>query len=137
MAKAFLVFSVVRSVLGLPHHVLLFHQCALEFKSMSQRVERGFVFCSRQLLNVVKLRDATRGDLFPSAEMVISMSREFGVPLTAEDFGGTIRFSSSFFLLPSSFFLLPSSFLPSFFFFDFHPGLPPHRVPLYSQHEMN
>ena len=35
-----------------------------------------------------KLRDAWRGDLFPSAEAVVSMSREFGVPMTAEDFEG-------------------------------------------------
>lgn len=41
-----------------------------------------------QMLKLTKLRDVTRNDLFPSADMVISMSREFGVPLTAEDFGG-------------------------------------------------
>ncbi|KAL9960808.1 hypothetical protein ACROYT_G034311 [Oculina patagonica] len=40
-----------------------------------------------QMLKVTKLREVTRNDLFPSADMVISMSREFGVPLTAEDFG--------------------------------------------------
>ncbi|XP_032228067.2 uncharacterized protein LOC5503934 [Nematostella vectensis] len=40
-----------------------------------------------KMLRVTKLREATRSDLFPSADMVISMSREFGVPLTAEDFG--------------------------------------------------
>ncbi|ESO89848.1 hypothetical protein LOTGIDRAFT_124357 [Lottia gigantea] len=40
----------------------------------------------QQLSNTEKLRDATRNDLFPTAEMIISMSREFGVPFTAEDF---------------------------------------------------
>lgn len=40
-----------------------------------------------QILKVTKLREVTRNDLFPSADMVVSMSREFGVPLTAEDFG--------------------------------------------------
>ena len=40
------------------------------------------------MLKVTKLREVTRNDLFPSADMVVSMSREFGVPLTAEDFGG-------------------------------------------------
>ena len=41
-----------------------------------------------QMLRVTKLREVTRNDLFPSADMIVSMSREFGVPLTAEDFGG-------------------------------------------------
>lgn len=40
-----------------------------------------------QMLRVTKLREVTRNDLFPSADMIVSMSREFGVPLTAEDFG--------------------------------------------------
>ncbi|KAK6176744.1 hypothetical protein SNE40_014985 [Patella caerulea] len=39
-----------------------------------------------QLSTIDKLRDAVRNDLFPTSEMVISMSREFGVPFTAEDF---------------------------------------------------
>lgn len=43
-----------------------------------------------QLLKVTKLREVTRNDLFPSADMVVSMSREFGVPLTAEDFGESV-----------------------------------------------
>ena len=42
------------------------------------------------MLKLTKLREVTRNDLFPSADMVVSMSREFGVPLTAEDFGGKI-----------------------------------------------
>lgn len=40
-----------------------------------------------QVLKLSKLREVYRNDLFPSAEMIVSMSREFGVPLTAEDFG--------------------------------------------------
>lgn len=46
------------------------------------------------MLKVTKLREVTRNDLFPSADMVISMSREFGVPLTAEDFGGELYISN-------------------------------------------
>ncbi|XP_022081512.1 uncharacterized protein LOC110974284 [Acanthaster planci] len=32
------------------------------------------------------LRNAARNDLFPSAEMIVSLSKEFGVPLTTVDF---------------------------------------------------
>ena len=35
-----------------------------------------------------KLRDAVRNDVFPTSEMIISMSKEFGVPLTEEDYEG-------------------------------------------------
>lgn len=31
------------------------------------------------------MRSAARNDLFPTSDEVISMSREFGVPLTADD----------------------------------------------------
>lgn len=44
------------------------------------------------MLKLKKLREVTRNDLFPSADMVVTMSREFGVPLTAEDFGGEVLF---------------------------------------------
>ena len=44
------------------------------------------------MLKLTKLREVSRNDLFPSADMVVSMSREFGVPLTAEDFGGVLFF---------------------------------------------
>jgi len=37
------------------------------------------------------MRDVVRNDLFPSAEMVVSMSKEFGVPLTAQDYEGKIH----------------------------------------------
>ncbi|XP_048243138.1 uncharacterized protein LOC124146111 isoform X2 [Haliotis rufescens] len=39
-----------------------------------------------QLCRLKKFRDAIRNSLFPTADMVISMSREFGVPFTSEDF---------------------------------------------------
>ncbi|KAF6032794.1 KIAA1257 [Bugula neritina] len=38
-----------------------------------------------QLVNCTNLKAAGRNDLFPTSDEVISMSREFGVPLTAED----------------------------------------------------
>ena len=28
--------------------------------------------------------------MFPTSEMILSVSREFGIPLTAEDFGGEL-----------------------------------------------
>ena len=36
------------------------------------------------------MRNATRNDLFPTAEMIVSLSKEFGVPLTAADFEGKV-----------------------------------------------
>ncbi|XP_077982883.1 uncharacterized protein LOC144437742 [Glandiceps talaboti] len=39
-----------------------------------------------QITQMKKLRDVTRNDLFPTAEMILSLSREFGVPLTTADF---------------------------------------------------
>ena len=38
------------------------------------------------MLKLHKLRDVVFSQLFPTSEMVISMSREFGIPLTYEDF---------------------------------------------------
>ncbi|XP_064632936.1 uncharacterized protein LOC135491169 isoform X2 [Lineus longissimus] len=39
-----------------------------------------------ELIATTKLRHAISNDLFPTAGMVVSMSREFGVPLTSDDF---------------------------------------------------
>ena len=39
-------------------------------------------------MNSNVMKDVVRNSLFPSADMVISMSREFGVPITQEDFDG-------------------------------------------------
>nr|XP_022302036.1 uncharacterized protein LOC111110021 isoform X1 [Crassostrea virginica]XP_022302037.1 uncharacterized protein LOC111110021 isoform X1 [Crassostrea virginica]XP_022302039.1 uncharacterized protein LOC111110021 isoform X1 [Crassostrea virginica] len=39
-----------------------------------------------QVMNSNVMKDVVRNSLFPSADMVISMSREFGVPITQEDF---------------------------------------------------
>lgn len=36
------------------------------------------------------MKNVVRNGLFPTADMVISMSKEFGVPLTQEDFEGKI-----------------------------------------------
>lgn len=45
-------------------------------------------FCPQQLINSNVMKDVVRNSLFPTADMVISMSREFGVPITQEDFDG-------------------------------------------------
>ncbi|XP_063952895.1 uncharacterized protein LOC129255695 [Lytechinus pictus] len=39
-----------------------------------------------QLVNQDKLRNVSKNDLYPSAESIVSLSREFGVPLTTADF---------------------------------------------------
>ena len=36
-----------------------------------------------------RLRDAVKNVLFPTAEMIVSLSKEFGVPLTEKDFEGS------------------------------------------------
>ena len=38
------------------------------------------------------MKDIVRNCLIPTADMVISMSKEFGVPLTQEDFEGNIQY---------------------------------------------
>ena len=38
-----------------------------------------------------KMTDVVRNELFPTADMVVSMSREFGVPFTQKDFEGSKR----------------------------------------------
>ena len=40
------------------------------------------------MTKVKNVKDAVRTELFPTAEMVVSMSKEFGVPFTAQDFEG-------------------------------------------------
>jgi hypothetical protein len=44
-----------------------------------------------KMIKIDRLRDATRCNFFPSAEMVVSMSREFGAPLTAEEIESKMR----------------------------------------------
>eukprot|EP00794_Sanderia_malayensis_P005993 gene5993-6689_t len=39
-----------------------------------------------ELRKSTKLRDVIRNELFPSAEMIASLSKEFGIPLTSDDF---------------------------------------------------
>lgn len=36
------------------------------------------------------MKDVVKNDIFLTADMVVSMSKEFGVPFTAEDFEGTL-----------------------------------------------
>ena len=52
----------------------------------AQHHEHEFCVIFIQVLKVKKLRDVVFSNLFPTAEMVISMSREFGIPLTYDDF---------------------------------------------------
>ncbi|RUS70710.1 hypothetical protein EGW08_021530 [Elysia chlorotica] len=39
-----------------------------------------------QVTRTQKMKDVVRNELFPTAEMIVSMSREFGVPFTQKDF---------------------------------------------------
>ncbi|GFS25099.1 hypothetical protein ElyMa_003432800 [Elysia marginata] len=39
-----------------------------------------------QVARTHKMKDVVRNELFPTAEMIVSMSREFGVPFTQKDF---------------------------------------------------
>ena len=41
-----------------------------------------------QLSRTHSLRSALRSDLFPSAEMILCLSREYGIPITIDDFTG-------------------------------------------------
>lgn len=43
---------------------------------------------NKQLTKSKGVKDAVRNELFPTADMVVSMSKEFGVPFTTEDFEG-------------------------------------------------
>ena len=45
-----------------------------------------------QLTNCKRLRDAIRNELFPTDEMIASLGREFGIPLTTEDLEGITLF---------------------------------------------
>ena len=36
------------------------------------------------------MTDVVRNELFPTADMIVSMSREFGVPFTQKDFEGKL-----------------------------------------------
>jgi len=46
------------------------------------------VYVIFQLSQVQSLRSAVRSNLFPSAEMILCLSREFGIPITVGDFTG-------------------------------------------------
>lgn len=39
-----------------------------------------------ELTKIKSVKDAVRNELFPTADMVVSMSKEFGIPFTTEDF---------------------------------------------------
>ena len=41
-----------------------------------------------QMTRTQKMKDIVRNELFPTAEMIVTMSREFGVPFTQKDFEG-------------------------------------------------
>ena len=46
-------------------------------------------FIAFQLTNCKRLRDAIRNEMFPTDEMIASLGREFGIPLTTEDLEGS------------------------------------------------
>lgn len=47
------------------------------------------VYVLFQLSRARSLRSAIRNDLFPSTEMILCLSREFGIPMTSDDFIGS------------------------------------------------
>lgn len=47
-----------------------------------------------QLSQSTRLRDAVRNDVFPSAESIVCLNREFGIPLTAKHFECNVLFYS-------------------------------------------
>ncbi|KAL5013481.1 hypothetical protein ScPMuIL_007751 [Solemya velum] len=61
-------------------------QPLLYIRDMVPKLCFGALTKLHELTKVDKIRDAVRNELFPSAEMVVCMSKEFGVPLTQEDF---------------------------------------------------
>ena len=48
-----------------------------------------------QLTSCKRLRDAIRNQLFPTDEMIASLGREFGIPLTTEDLESITFFALS------------------------------------------
>jgi hypothetical protein len=62
-----------------------------------------YVMFWKQMVKLSKLRDAVRNDLFPTADMVVSMSKEFGVPIMPADLEGMLQKSTKFehFLWPA------------------------------------
>ena len=43
-----------------------------------------------QMTRLHLMKDVVKNDIFLTADMVVSMSKEFGVPFTAEDFEGIL-----------------------------------------------
>jgi len=58
----------------------------LYVRDMVPRLCLQAVLKLHDLINCKKLRDAIRNEMFPTDEMIASLGREFGIPLTIDDF---------------------------------------------------
>ncbi|XP_071961619.1 uncharacterized protein [Antedon mediterranea] len=65
---------------------IIVQQPLLYIRDMVPRLCLEAIIRLDKLLTCTQLRELTKNDLFPSAKMILSLSREFGIPLTTTDF---------------------------------------------------